>query len=102
MSADALKTERQGVAARVLDAAMDAAHLTHEACNVKSFAEAKVEDAVHEAKRALRRGSEKLEDLRDNGIHYVKRQPLTSIAIAAGLGFMVGVTASWILRRVRA
>jgi ElaB/YqjD/DUF883 family membrane-anchored ribosome-binding protein len=101
MSLDTVKAPEQGVAARIVDTARQAAHLSHEARAVKSVAEDAIEDAVHGAKRALRRGSQKLEDIRDEGIHCVKRQPFTSIAIALGVGFMVGVTVSRIVGRLR-
>jgi len=46
-----------------------------------------IEDAAHEAKRAakksVQRSIERLEDIRDAGVHYVKRQPLKAIAMAA-------------------
>jgi ElaB/YqjD/DUF883 family membrane-anchored ribosome-binding protein len=101
MSLDTVKTPEQGVAARIVDTARQAVHLSHEARAVKSLAEDAVEDAVHGARRALRRGGEKLEDIRDEGVHYVKRQPFTSIATALGVGFMVGFTVSRIVGRLR-
>jgi ElaB/YqjD/DUF883 family membrane-anchored ribosome-binding protein len=64
-----------------------------------------IEDGAHEAKRAmtksLQRGIERLEDIRDEGVHYVKRQPLKAIAMAAGAGLMVGIAAAWMTGRFR-
>jgi ElaB/YqjD/DUF883 family membrane-anchored ribosome-binding protein len=60
-------------------------------------------DAVHEARRAaeraVRRGIEKLEDLKEEGAHYVKRNPLKAVAVAAGAGMMIGLVTGWIVRR---
>jgi ElaB/YqjD/DUF883 family membrane-anchored ribosome-binding protein len=82
-----------------------AAHISHEARLVKSLACDAIEDGAHEAKRAVtksvQRGIERLEDIKDEGVHYVKRQPLKAIAMAAGVGLMVGIAAAWITRRFR-
>jgi ElaB/YqjD/DUF883 family membrane-anchored ribosome-binding protein len=48
----------------------------------------------------VQRSIERLEDIRDAGVHYVKRQPLKAIAMAAGAGLMVGMAAAWITGRV--
>jgi ElaB/YqjD/DUF883 family membrane-anchored ribosome-binding protein len=62
-----------------------------------------IDDRVHEARRAaeraVRRGIEKLEDLKEEGVHYVKRNPLKSVAVAAGAGLMVGLVTGWMVRR---
>ena len=72
---------------------------------VKSLAEDAIEDGVHAARRAVksvRRGIERLEDIRDEGIHRVRRHPLKALAVAAVAGLMLGVAAGWIARRFRA
>jgi ElaB/YqjD/DUF883 family membrane-anchored ribosome-binding protein len=62
-----------------------------------------IDDRVHEAQRAaeraVRRGIEKLEDLKDGGVHYVKRNPVKAVAVAVGAGLMVGLVTGWIVRR---
>jgi ElaB/YqjD/DUF883 family membrane-anchored ribosome-binding protein len=99
------ETETPTVADRIVDAARHAAHISHEARLVKSLACDAIEDGAHEAKRAVtksvQRGIERLEDIKDEGVHYVKRQPLKAIAMAAGVGLMVGIAAAWITGRLR-
>ena len=58
-----------------------------------------VQQARRAAERAVRRGIEKLEDLKDEGVHYVKRHPLKAVAVAAGAGLMIGLVGGWIVRR---
>jgi hypothetical protein len=41
------------------------------------------------------------EDIRDAGVHYVKRQLLKAIAMAAAAGLMVGIAAAWMTGRFR-
>jgi ElaB/YqjD/DUF883 family membrane-anchored ribosome-binding protein len=93
------------VADRIVDAVQQAAHVSHELRLVKSLAYDAIEDGAHEAKRAVKksvqRGIERLEDIKDDSVHYVKRQPLKAIAMAAGVGLMVGMTAAWITSRFR-
>ena len=59
----------------------------------------RVQDARRAAERAVRRGIERLEDLKDEGVHYVKRNPVKAVAVAAGAGVIVGLVAGWIVRR---
>ncbi len=89
------------IGGRLADAARHAAHLSHEARMVKSMAEDAIEDGVHRARRtvkSVRRGIERLEDIRDDATRYVKRRPLTTTAMAAGVGLVVGLMAGWIAR----
>jgi ElaB/YqjD/DUF883 family membrane-anchored ribosome-binding protein len=81
---------------RIADAVRHAAHLSHEARMVTSIARDAGEEGVHAAKRVIRRGVETLEDLKDETAHAVKRQPFRAIAIAAGVGLLVGVVVGWI------
>jgi ElaB/YqjD/DUF883 family membrane-anchored ribosome-binding protein len=86
---------------RVLDAARHAAHVSHEAKLLKSIATDAVEDGIHAAKRAFRnvkRSVERVEDFKDEAAHSIKRQPLKSIAIAAGVGLAVGALVGWYAR----
>jgi len=96
--------EKPTVTDRIVDAARHAAHVSHEVRLVKSLAHDALEDGARAAKRAVKsvqRGIERLEDIKDEGVHYVKRQPLKAIAIAAGTGLMVGMAAGWITGRFR-
>jgi ElaB/YqjD/DUF883 family membrane-anchored ribosome-binding protein len=99
------ESKKPNVADRIVDAVQHAAHVSHEARRVKSLAYDAIEDGAHEAKRAVKksvqRGIETLEDIKDEGVHYVKRQPLKAIAMAAGIGLMVGMAGAWIISRVR-
>ena len=108
MSVAAVQTpesEKPNVADRIVDAARHAAHISHEARLVKSLACDAIEDGAHEATRtvtkSVQRGIERLEDIKDEGVHYVKRQPLKAIAMAVGVGLMVGMAAAWITGRFR-
>ena len=99
------ESENPSVADRIVDAVRHGAHISHEARLVGSLACDAIEDGAHEAKRAVeksvQRGIETLEDIRDEGVHFVKRQPLKAIAMAAGVGLMVGMAAAWMTGRCR-
>jgi ElaB/YqjD/DUF883 family membrane-anchored ribosome-binding protein len=99
------ESKKPNVADRIVDAVQHAAHVSHEARLVKSLAYDAIEDGAHEAKRAVKksvqRGIERLEDIKEESVHYVKRQPLKAIAMAAGVGLMVGMAAAWITGRFR-
>jgi ElaB/YqjD/DUF883 family membrane-anchored ribosome-binding protein len=90
---------------RISDACRHATHLSHEVRLLKSLATDAAEDGVHAAKRAItssvKRGVEGLEDLKDEAVHRVKRQPLKAVSIALGAGLVLGWAAGWIGRRPR-
>jgi ElaB/YqjD/DUF883 family membrane-anchored ribosome-binding protein len=92
------------VVGRIVDAARQVAHLSHETQLAGSVAEDAIENGVHAAKRAavksVRRRVERLEDLKDEGIHYVKRQPLRAVTAVAAAGFAVGLATGWLAGRV--
>jgi ElaB/YqjD/DUF883 family membrane-anchored ribosome-binding protein len=99
------ESEKTNVADRIVDAVRHASHISHEARLVKSVACDAIEDGAHEARRAVKksvqRGIDRLEDIKDESVHYVKRQPLKAIAMAAGVGLMVGMAAVWITGQLR-
>ena len=70
---------------------------------LRSLAADAIEDGLHSVVRrgvkAARRAVETLEDARDDGIYYVKHQPLKTIGVAAGVGLIVGLGAGWIVGR---
>jgi len=83
---------------RIVDAARRVAHVSHEVRLAKSVARDTIEDGVYAAKRALKRvqrGVETLEDVKDETVRYVKRQPFTALGIAVGVGLVVGACAGW-------
>jgi hypothetical protein len=90
---------------RISDACRHATHVSHEVRLLKSLASDAVEDRVHAAKRAItssmKRGVEGLEDLKDEAVHRVKRQPLKAVSLALGVGLVLGWAAGWIGRRPR-
>jgi len=104
MSSDHVEKELPPPDDSLVDAARRA-HLAHQARAVKSLAEDAFEDGIHAARRAVKsvhRGLERIEDLRDDGAHYVKRRPFKTLAVATGLGLAVGVLAGWIAGRSNA
>lgn len=88
---------------RIADTVRHAAHFSHEARLLRSMARDAGEEGIHAARRAIRRarrGVEALEDFRDEAAHYVKRQPLKAVGIAAGAALLAGVVVGWIGGRV--
>jgi ElaB/YqjD/DUF883 family membrane-anchored ribosome-binding protein len=101
---ETLEREKPTVVDRVVDAARHAAHVSHEVRLAKSFAQDAIEDGVQAAKRAVksaRRRLERLEDIKDEGVHYVRRQPLKAVAMAAVIGLTVGMAVVWVTGRLR-
>lgn len=89
---------------RMTDGVRHAAHFSHQVRLMKSMARDAGEEGVHAARRVMRRvrhGVERLEDLRDETAHRVKREPFKAIGIAAGAGLLMGVAVGWIATSVR-
>lgn len=94
--------QKPTVGERVIDAARQAAHLSHEARLLKSIAADAVEDGVHAAKRAMKSMQHRVEelgDLKDEAVHCVKRQPVQAVGAAFGGGLAVGVAVGWLACR---
>lgn len=60
-----------------------------------------VEDSVKAAKRATRQGRHAVEDLVDEATYSVKRHPLQSVGLTAGIGFALGAMFGLALSRVK-
>lgn len=96
--------QQLSAADRIADAVRHAEHFSHEARMVTSMARDAGEEGVRAAKRAMRRlkrGVETLEDMKDDAAHYVKRQPLKAVGVAAGVGLLAGVVIGCIGARQR-
>lgn len=77
---------------RVVDAVGRAAHVAHEARVLKTLASDAIEDGTHAAKRMVTRSARNIEDWRDAAAYRVKKAPLMSVAVAAAVGLLLGVT----------
>jgi hypothetical protein len=86
--------------ARVADAVRQASRLSDEARQFKSMATDTVADGVHAARRAIKTVERRVEDLTDEAIHRVKRQPVRAVAGAFGIGLAVGAIVGWVTGRL--
>ena len=68
-----------------------------------SLAADAIDDGLHKvvrrAVKSIRRAGETLEDVKDEGVHYIRRQPLKMLGIAAAVGLIAGLAAGWIAGR---
>ncbi|MGE5246602.1 MAG: hypothetical protein ACM3SQ_20430 [Betaproteobacteria bacterium] len=95
-----------GVEATLRDKAADvrrrATNLSEDVQRLKSLAEDAVDDGMYTARRAMknvRRRVQGMEDLRDETIHRVKREPVKAVGIAFGAGLLLGAGVGLLLRR---
>ena len=68
----------------------------------QSLATDAVERGVHGAKRAItsvERGVEELAELKDEGVHRVRRHPRRAVGIALRAELVLGLAVGWIGRR---
>jgi ElaB/YqjD/DUF883 family membrane-anchored ribosome-binding protein len=63
---------------------------------MKSVARDAGQEGVYAAKRLVRRVQHGVESLQDEAAYRVKREPIKAVAVAAGVGVVVGVVLSWI------
>jgi ElaB/YqjD/DUF883 family membrane-anchored ribosome-binding protein len=67
------------------------ASMGREATRFKQFASDTVADTMDEARRAAKRGYRTAQDLFDTAEHRIKRHPWQCIAIALGIGAVLGL-----------
>ncbi len=60
-----------------------------------------VRRVVRRAVKSARHGIETLEDAKDDGVYYIKHQPLKTIGLAAGVGLVAGLALGWLAGRSR-
>jgi ElaB/YqjD/DUF883 family membrane-anchored ribosome-binding protein len=75
------------------------AHLTAKAAEGKMLAEDLVELGKRKAQRLVRRGYEAGEDYLDESKRYIKHNPWQSVAVALGVGLMLGFFGAFFSRR---
>lgn len=77
------------------DAVRQAEHVAHEASRLKEA----VEDGVRATKRTITHGLHDLDDLRDSATYRIKRAPLMMVAMAFGVGILLGVVVGQVTRK---
>ena len=83
-------------AAAVTDLGQQASRMTTAAGDAMSAA---LEDGKVAARRAVKRGYNRAEDLIDEASYRVKRSPLQSVGIGFGAGLLIGAIVTRLLRR---
>lgn len=100
MATATVDTPLKDAAATLQDRAADAlrhvAHVSHEARMLKTIATDAVEDGVHAAKRAIKRGTQDIVDLKDEAVIRVKREPIKAVGIAFGAGIALGAIVGFV------
>jgi ElaB/YqjD/DUF883 family membrane-anchored ribosome-binding protein len=86
----------QQAAAHVSDLGQQASRIRAAAGDAVSEA---IEDGKVAARRAVKRGYNRAEDLIDEATYRVKRSPLQSVALGACAGFLVGAVLIRLLRK---
>lgn len=81
------------------DAVRQAEHVAHEASRLKAVAAEAIEDGVRATKRAVTHGLHDLDDLRDSATYRIKRAPLMTVAMAFGVGILLGVVVGQVTRK---
>jgi hypothetical protein len=94
---------KAGLAQKALHVGVKAGRLGYEAARMKAVATDAVsdtiEDGMHAAKRAVKRGRYAAEDLMDETIYQIKQHPLRCTGITLGVGFGLGAIAGWLISR---
>jgi ElaB/YqjD/DUF883 family membrane-anchored ribosome-binding protein len=86
----------KSAAERVVDAYRQAAQTSHEARQLKSIVEDAIEDGADAAKRTVKIVQRRIDDLKDEAVHRLKRQPIRAVGIAAAAGLFFGVAIGWL------
>lgn len=93
--------EETALHAKASDFLRQAAHLSHEARLLKSVAIDAAEDGMYAAKRTIKKAAQCALDARDELTMRVKREPLKVLALALGVGAVLGLVFGWACRRTK-
>lgn len=95
---------QEGFLAKAMHAGSQVANLGNEVTRKKNAVSEALSDTLEngkrEVRRAVKRGYNAAEDLADEAAYRVKHNPLTSVAVAFGLGTAFGVVATGIVRKM--
>jgi len=92
--------ETPSIADRIVDTARHAVRLSHDVRSIASVAEDAIDDGVDAARRTARSVRRGLEKAEDDAAYYVRRQPLKTVGVAAGVGLVVGIAAGWLVAKL--
>ena len=68
---------------------------------IKSLVADAVEDCIHSASQAIKRGRDVAEDVVEDARHTVKQRPFQTVGIAFAAGILAGGLLSWLAWRRR-
>jgi ElaB/YqjD/DUF883 family membrane-anchored ribosome-binding protein len=83
----------------VTDAAINLAHLTHQAAKAKVLIDDVIDDGKRQVERTAKRGLVVVEDCIEDTTYFIKRHPWQSVGTALGLGAAVGLFVGWLTTR---
>lgn len=75
--------------------------LSHGADRLKRAVSDTIDDQLRGARRSLRRTRHAAEDMTDDLRMYARRQPVQTLALALGIGALIGVVIGWSARATR-
>ena len=93
------KKEKSSLLGKAVHAGGRFVELGAEAARLKVKASHAVEDTMVEARRLAKRGRYAAEDLVDETVYRIKRDPLRSIAVTFAVGLGIGALAGWLSGR---
>lgn len=86
---------------RAADARQYAKQVADDVRRLKTHATDAVQDGLYAARRSAKRARLRAEDARDDLAHRIKKQPFGAVAVATGVGAVLGMVLVWSLRRHR-
>jgi ElaB/YqjD/DUF883 family membrane-anchored ribosome-binding protein len=87
------------MSSRIADTVRYATQYSTEARRFTSKAQDVLQDGLHETTRALKVMKRRLEKLEHSAQHYVKREPMKAMVVAAGFAFLTGLVIGWTTRK---
>jgi ElaB/YqjD/DUF883 family membrane-anchored ribosome-binding protein len=97
------KEMREGVVDKVMAAGVSVTEMGHQAARLGASASQAVADAIEDAgvaaKRAMKRGYQRAEDLIDDTSYQIRRSPLRSVATVFCAGLIVGALVVRLLKK---
>jgi ElaB/YqjD/DUF883 family membrane-anchored ribosome-binding protein len=83
----------------IVDVVRYAVQCSGDARRISSMAQDALEESMYEATRAAKLMKHRVQEFGDAATHYVKREPVKAIGIAAGVALAVGVAVGCLATR---
>lgn len=99
MTLSTVLTQEANLLQKAFHAGQEMAQLGLDATHIKEKVSNAIEDGIKVAKRTVKSGRHRAQEVLDDATYRIKHDPLRSVAICFGVGMGLGAMVGWLAKR---